>query len=191
MGSQRGVLIGQMEARVREWDEVDHSKIAEACGRVQKNTMGQLQQQELHEYESHCHEKVIREEWLRNELQSQVTMLNARFKKFELQVLWPLALVQFCRGREISHGEKDGDTGMVSTEGEKGSPQERELVGPGTEVSSIASKRQHAGGGEVTELTQDATVVTAHTDAISEFHSMTQNYALFTPRLQIQCPPLA
>ena len=95
---------------------------------------------------------------MRNELQPQVTMLNARFKRFELQVLWPLALVQSCRGREISHGEKDGDTGMVSTEGEKGSPQERELVGPGTEMSSTASKRQHAGGGEVMELTQDATV---------------------------------
>ena len=54
-------------------------------------------------------------------------------------------------------------------------------VGPGTEVSPTASKRQHAGGGEVMELTQDATVVTAHTDAISEFHRMTQNYALFTP----------
>jgi len=71
---------------------------------------------------------------------------------------------------------------MVSTEGEKGSPQEREPVVPGTEVSSTASKRQHAGGGEVTELTRDATVVTAHTDAISEFHRMTQNYALFTPK---------
>jgi len=136
----------------------------------------------LHEYESHYHEKVIREQWLRNELQPQVMMLNVGFKKVELQVLRPLALVQSCRGREISHGEKDGDTGMVSTEGEKGSPQERELVGPGTEVSSTASKRQHAGGGEVTELTQDATVVTAHTDAISEFHRMTQNYALFTPK---------
>ena len=116
------------------------------------------------------------------ELQPQVAMLNARFKRVELWVLWPLALVQSCRGREISHGKKDGDTGMVSTEGKKGSPQERQLVSPDIEVSSIASKRQHAGGGEVTELTQDATVVTAHTDAISEFHRMTQNYALFTPK---------
>ena len=44
----------------------------------------------------------------------------------------------------------------------------------------MASKRQHADSGEVTELTQDATVVTAHTDAFSEFHRMTQNSALFT-----------
>ena len=50
----------------------------------------------------------------------------SKFKRFELRVLRPLALVQSCRGREISHGKKDGDTGMVSTEGKKGSPQERE-----------------------------------------------------------------
>ena len=44
MGSQRGVLIRQTEARGRECDEVDHSKIVEACGRVQQEYDGQLQQ---------------------------------------------------------------------------------------------------------------------------------------------------
>ena len=39
MGSQRGVLNRQMEAKGRECDEIDHSKTAEACGRVQQNTL--------------------------------------------------------------------------------------------------------------------------------------------------------
>ena len=98
------------------------------------------------------------------ELQPEVAMLNACFKTVEST--GPMAL----SSSPVSYGAKVGDTGKVSTEGEKGFSHKRELVGPGTKVSSIASKRQHAGGGKVTELTQDATVVTAHTDAISEFH---------------------
>jgi len=74
-------------------------------------------------------------------------MLNARFKRIEST--GPMALSSSpvpAEEERVSHGEKAGDTGKVSTEGEKGSPQERELVGPGTEVSSTASKWQYAGG---------------------------------------------
>jgi len=57
----------------------------------------------LYEYESHCYEKVIREEWLRNEeLQPQVTMLNARFKRVELRVY----VQSLQRKREFPMGKR-------------------------------------------------------------------------------------